>query len=94
MDQDINSNKQRLSLRGLTKACAEYDHTPNWVQHFDEAVHIQSEIDSYSKFKHTYSEETCSDLQVHILDVVHEAGWQFHVFFQNHFGSKSNTRRI
>ena len=51
-------------------------------------------LDTYSKFKHTYSEEMCSDLQVHILDVAHEAGWQFHVFCQNHFGSKSNTRRI
>lgn len=136
MDQKTLDNKQRIILNELMKACAEYDNSENWIQHFDEAVRIQTEIgypylrssryantqevpellrdrpkchgphdlvkitpqsiherhdfiflmlDAYSKSKHTYSEETCCDLQLHILDVAYDAGWQFHIFCQTHF---------
>lgn len=145
MDQKTLDNKQRIILNELMKACSEYDNSENWIQHFDEAVRIQTEIgypflrsgryvktqevaellrdrpkchgphdlvkitpqsiherhdfiflmlDAYSKSKHTYSEETCCDLQLHILDVAYDAGWQFHIFCQTHLGSKSASKRI
>ncbi len=143
MDQDTINNKQRIIMSELSQACTKHGQTKSWIQHFDEAVRIQSEIghphvrssrytktreitellrdkpkchgpndlvkitpqsiherhdfiflmlDTYSKFKHTYSEQTCSDLQMHILDVAEDACWQFQLFCENNFRIKPNHK--